>query len=546
MVSAHNCSLLPLGWEDHVQAQRQLLSKLTWGQGTHDLQIPSARLTTLRATMTRALLRIGFYSLTPMILFTVVVQPSLEPLFALQVAALRALQRFCRHHNNRNFILQHLNGASLQQSGPLKRAQQLHRDPIYTAALQHILIHDSSDRSWEHGLRAVWRSHHWTIIARARPAFEGLQHVDRALAIELLQKWHSQADGFQKVLDHSLPGPHLQQDPRPRSKILTYILTGGLMSPSRDGRHRFRQSVQYSVRGVPNEVEHIHWHCRKYANLRAPIRSLLTRILRAPPCFQYAALPTTTMNFSQAQVLQIQEVLVNIWQQHITEWHDHDVDGWDPDEADPQLSPHSAPAHTGNEEPSDDAPQPSASSSSRPTAAAPMVEQDQRGHRIRHFGTGAFCVKCGVQTSRLEHVNLKILKKVCPYANLHSSSWISTPGKHTAKARLDEMEAKLHEVYYNQKPQHKIYWNRLLGKNSSDLTTYGRLWCRLCGRTFGWQYRHNNLPKTRCVPLNPPPVPPDWVPAEQNAINEAASSTTNAESSRPRRRLLRKTAVAST
>jgi hypothetical protein len=252
------------------------------------------------------------------------------------------------------------------------------------------------------------------------------------------------------------------------------------------------------------------------------------------------------MNFSQAQVLQIQEVLVNIWQQHITEWHDHDVDGWDPDEADPQLSPHSAPAHTGNEEPSDDAPQPSASSSSRPTAAAPMVEQDQRGHRIRHFGTGAFCVKCGVQTSRLEHVNLKILKKVCPYANLHSSSWISTPGKHTAKARLDEMEAKLHEVYYNQKPQHKIYWNRLLGKNSSDLTTYGRLWCRLCGRTFGWQYRHNNLPKTRCVPLNPPPVPPDWVPAEQNAINEAASSTTNAESSRPRRRLLRKTAVAST
>ena len=65
-------------------------------------------------------------------------------------------------------------------------------------------------------------------------------------------------------------------------------------------------------------------------------------------------------------------------------------------------------------------------------------------------------------------------------------------------------------------------------------------------RFFGWQYRHNNLPKTRCVPLNPPPVPPDWVPAEQNAINEAASSTTNAESSRPRRRLLRKTAVAST
>ena len=32
--SAVACSKLPLGWHDRLKAQQQLLSRLTWGQGT--------------------------------------------------------------------------------------------------------------------------------------------------------------------------------------------------------------------------------------------------------------------------------------------------------------------------------------------------------------------------------------------------------------------------------------------------------------------------------------------------------------------------------
>ena len=304
------------------------------------------------------------------------------------------------------------------------------------------------------------------------------------------------------------------------------------MSPSRDGRHRFRQSVQCSTCGVPNEVEHIHWHCRKFAVLRAPIRPLLARILRAPPCFQYAALPTT--------------VLVNIWQRHITEWHDGEVDDLDPDDVDPNLGsiPSTVTEHShGNT--ANEGPQPAASSSSRTTTVDVSISQDQRGHRIRHFGSGAFCVKCGKQTARLQHLNARILKKPCPYANLPSTSWMTTPGKMQAIARLDQLELRLHQVY-NKKPQHNLYWNRKVGKNAKDLTTYGRLWCRRCGRTFGWQYRHNNLPRTRCVPCNPPPDPPDWVPPEHKEAEITTKDATDSRNHIPRKRLYRKTAPINT
>ena len=107
---------------------------------------------------------------------------------------------------------------------------------------------------------------------------------------------------------------------------MIYILTGGLMAPSRDGIHRFRQDVMCQECGVPNEVEHIHWHCKLYDEQRAPIRRLLPQILRCPPCFQYAAIPTADMKFSVRQIKLIHRVLIDIWQRHIQEWHDGEID----------------------------------------------------------------------------------------------------------------------------------------------------------------------------------------------------------------------------
>ena len=548
IASATACGQLPLGWKARSHAQQQLMSKLTWGQGTHTLHIPTSRLSTMRATMARALLRVRYYSVTPMALFTLVAIPTLEPLFAIQFASLRVIQRFCAQEEQRQYLINNLESAPCQQKGPLARARQLWADPIYKEAVQFILRASTRDRSWEHALRDKWREHHWEKIARLRGSFEGIQRADRKLATAFLDELHTQSDGFQQLLDRGSPGPHLQQDPRPRSKILLYLLTGGLLCPSRDGRHRHNNVVQCSVCGVPDEVQHIHWHCEKYSSLRAPIRHLLQRISRSPMCFQYATIPTVNMRFTAAEVKLIQRVLVDIWQQHVREWYDADVDNWNPPD-DPAAGNGERNGSRHGEAPAD---QPSTSGPSAATASDPApADREQRGHLIRFHGTGAFCVKCGLQTSRLEHVRLKITRNKCPYENLPRDSWMETPGKIHSKARLDEQEKNLNEKYNT--PGHRLVWNRKTGKDPQQKSTFGWLWCRTCGRSFAWRYRTNNLPKTRCQPLQFPPTAPSWVQeidaanrdGGQDQDNVSQDTSSNNRSQRPRFRLRSKTNAAS-
>ena len=109
-----------------------------------------SRITTLQATMTRSLLRIQYYSLTPMVLFTIVVMPTLEPVFAIQFAALRVLQRFCANNEKRRFLNTHLHSAAASQKGPLSRAQQLYADAVFRPAVLFVLQNSATDRSWEH------------------------------------------------------------------------------------------------------------------------------------------------------------------------------------------------------------------------------------------------------------------------------------------------------------------------------------------------------------------------------------------------------------
>ena len=282
------------------------------------------------------------------------------------------------------------------------------------------------------------------------------------------------------------------------------------MCPSRDGRHRQQQSVLCPVCKVPNEVLHIHWNCKRYNAQRAPIQHLRQRMSRSPQCFRYAAIPTTSMSFTLKEIKQIHGVLIDIWQKHIREWHDTDInDQYPPDD---QVSPPTD-DNQGNGLPSGSQTgmPPSQPSSSSAPANPLSIDREQRGHRIRYHGGGVFCVKCGKCTSRLEHLNLRILKKKCPFPNLEPSAWMDTPGKINATARLDKLERDMNDKYNT--PKHSLFWNRKLGKEPKQEDSYGKLWCRLCGRTFAWRYRHNNLPKTVCRPLDDKPCPPEWVTA---------------------------------
>ena len=81
-----------------------------------------------------------------------------------------------------------------------------------------------------------------------------------------------------------------------------------------------------------------------------------------------------------------------------------------------------------------------ASSSSLPASMGASSDREQRGHRIRYHGNGAYCVKCGKQTARLEHLNTRILQQPCLYPDLPPSSWVQLPGKMNATARFDAMQ----------------------------------------------------------------------------------------------------------
>jgi len=168
-----------------------------------------------------------------------------------------------------------------------------------------------------------------------------------------------------------------------------------------------------------------------------------------------------------------------------------------------------------------------ASSSSLPASMGASSDREQRGHRIWYHGTGAYCVKCGKQTARLEHLNTRILQQPCLYPDLPPSSWVQLPGKMNATARLDAVEHKLNSAY-NRKLQHTLVWNRKLGKDPNSLEKFGRLWCSKCGRTFAWRFRSQNLPRTKCAACATPPSPPEWVCEIQKVLGSPTTPTPTA------------------
>ena len=98
-----------------------------------------------------------------------------------------------------------------------------------------------------------------------------------------------------------------EEDARPRMNILRLLISGGLMSPERDHRHRRKQGkVLCSCGEAELDVIHISWHCKNYQHL--------------PVCFRYATIVPVDLDIDQSAIAIIQATLVTMWQRHITSW----------------------------------------------------------------------------------------------------------------------------------------------------------------------------------------------------------------------------------
>ena len=151
-------------------------------------------------------------------------------------------------------------------------------------------------------------------------------------------------------------------------------------------------------------------------------------------------------------------------------------------------------------------------------------------------GNGMFCVKCGIYTTYMKHIRLKILKNPCKFKDLPEDKWLSKPGKQQATSRLDQEAQKLQDL---NEADHDFVWNRQVGRDEKNPDTYGLIFCKKCERTWPWCKRHANIPRSVCQRSKTSAPAPDWV-KKFDSVDTALSenSTSNQQLSQaPRRRI---------
>ena len=201
-----------------------------------------------------------------------------------------------------------------------------------------------------------------------------------------------------------------------------------------------------------------------------------------PKCFVACALVPNRMNISVEQMRLIQQSLVSIWQAHIHDWYEN-----------PENFEilHTQPPASDN---------PIEISQSSQLYAEVVETVIPEG--------GVFCCKCGKSTKLFKHQRLKILSKPCQFPDLPQSDWLTSPGAMNNAVLFEKLWHELHHKH--SQAGHHYFWNQKFGKNQKQTQTYSKLWCQNCGKEWEWSQRYSN-PSTKCVPVQPSPLPPQWV-----------------------------------
>lgn len=188
-----------------------------------------------------------------------------------------------------------------------------------------------------------------------------------------------------------------------------------------------------------------------------------------PDITRYAAIILQNSPLTDDEVLLLQQVLIQIWQQHIRRFYSEDLNE-DPPSKPPEASP-------------DD-----------------NILRNSNGHALALKDNGGmWCRKCGKHVSNLKHIRLKITKSKCLFEHKTPAEYLSQPGLMTSEHRLDLAFEELVTKY--NAGGHVLSWNRKLGKK--DGPNLGIIKCSQCGREWKWKDRCNNLKRTKCIPSAP-------------------------------------------
>ena len=317
----------------------------------------------------------------------------------------------------------------------------------------------------------------WNSLAKDRPQhYDGSQDgVNRAATCLWLEQLKADADALQWQCDNNEAiAPEPIDDPRVKLKVLRLLFSGGLQNLERTHRHKNKDGKVLCIcRQAEPSLDHISWYCSRTQQLRAPVMNRLPMPLQElPQCFRSCAIVPTDFHIDQDLVIAVQRTLVQIWQTHISEWHNSPENFL--------IIPNNVPV------PDFTASHSTATSSHEPVAANPIPTSEpvsRNGHVLKIIETGGvFCQKCGKSTKLQKHQRRKILSKPCVNAHLPTDQWLQTPGAMNNRHRLEKAWIDLNQIH--NKPGHRLFWNQKCGKEREKLTDFGLIWCEKCGKEW--------------------------------------------------------------
>ena len=473
---------LPVTWAERCAALMRTRSQFTWGTGSHTLCHSKNHLdlvTQTRSAIMRCLLRRDRYIANPSMYFCIIAPPTLNPLFARVVDGLLNVRRvILRSAVGRQIRNRYESLHGPETDGPASFLRQTNSLPGFIGSVDAMFRYgfEQPDK-WLPDVRQIWRQEQFRRLAVNRPDFDGVQlGVNKEATVSLLKTWEAQA-----VSTHD----HLaKEDLLQNAAVLRLLLTGGLMTPSIDSKHRKKGATFCSCSiGGEHTVMHVSWYCAFYQNLRQPIMELFHLIIQASPCFRFATIITNQDEVLKPHIVKIQTILVAIWRAQIKDYVGGETFA-------PPPAPQPTPQTQGAQE--------------QPISDTVNTAVLENGHHIVSIPAGGLvCRKCGKHTAWPKHRRLKISNTPCTQAHLSEPFWTSTPGvTNNPHYNLDNFVAVC-----KIESQHDLAWNLETSHQKG-----GKIKCLTCSTEFAWNNRHNITKQRKCTGAHArKPTPPKWI-----------------------------------
>lgn len=282
---------IPRSWKDKTDIIQSVMSKLTFGQGMHCLQLSIENARSLRANVIRTLLGTHDYNASPHAIFALLTKPTIDPEYAYHLSAFNLLRRMFVRRDDIDELRIQVENHVATADGPIARVKQILQHPVFGKTLESFLHNRLNLHKWQHDLREAHRAHLFKLLRRDRPQhFAGCNAgINRPATLQYLNMLQIEADYLQTRCDMGVAtNPPPSEDPRAKLKVLRLLLSEGLHNPERQHRHREHQGhIQCTCKQGTPDLVHISWYCANFRSIREPILSLLPNsIEQLPTCFR--------------------------------------------------------------------------------------------------------------------------------------------------------------------------------------------------------------------------------------------------------------------